>query len=271
MLACLVVLGACSAGAGRRAAEGAAEGGGKGGPEGAGTVRGPLPGAGAVAGRMVVRKGAFSPSEGSGVVASRSHPGVIWAIRDGGSSEPGRPRAALYAYRLAGDRIGELAPGRGLRAIPVPGTTNVDWEDVASDDQGNLWIADIGDNACRRGSITLYKVREPGPAVTRAQLLGTYRFRYPDPDSGCRGWDAESLFLVGGVPYVITKSGFPAVYRAATLDPRRTTVLRRVGELASGLTEPVIFPTGADLDADHRRLAVATTRPWRSTRPATRH
>jgi hypothetical protein len=268
VLACLVVLGACSAGAGRRGAAGTAEGSsgkggsgassGKGGPAGAGTVRGPLPGAGTVAGRLVVRRGAFSPSEGSGVVASRSHPGVIWAIRDGGSSEPGRPRAALYAYRLAGDRVGELPGGRKLRAIPVPGTTNVDWEDVASDDQGNLWIADIGDNACRRGSITLYKVREPDPAASRAQLLGTYRFRYPDPDSGCRGWDAESLFLVGGVPYVITKSGFPAVYRAPRLDPRRTTVLRRVGELASGLTEPVIFPTGADLDADHRRLAVAT-------------
>jgi hypothetical protein len=221
-------------------------------------VRGALPGEGAVAGRVVVRKGAFSPSEGSGMVASRSHPGVIWAIRDGGSSEPGRPRAALYAYRLVGDRVGELAGGRRFRAVPVPGTSNVDWEDVAADERGNLWIADIGDNACHRGSIALYKVREPDPAASRAELLATYRFRYPDPDAGCRGWDAESLFLVGGVPYVITKSAFPAVYGARTLDRRRTTVLRRIGGLASGVTEPVVFPTGADLEADHRRLAVAT-------------
>jgi hypothetical protein len=217
-----------------------------------------VPGQGTVAGRVVVRKGAFPPTEGSGVVASRSHAGVIWAIRDGGSSAPGRPRAALYAYRLAGDHLGELPGGRKLRAIPVPGTTNVDWEDVASDDRGNLWIADIGDNACHRASITLYKVREPDPAAASARLQATYRFRYPDPDSGCRGWDAESLFLVGGVPYIITKSAFPVVYRATTLDPRRTTVLRRVGNLASGATEPVVFPTGADLDARHGRLAVAT-------------
>jgi len=110
----------------------------------------------------------------------------------------------------------------------------------------------------RRASITLYKVREPDPAASRAELLATYRLRYPDPDAGCRGWDAESLFLVGGLPYVITKTGFPVVYRAATLDPRRTTVLRRVGGLASGVTEPVVFPTGADLDVAHSRLAVAT-------------
>jgi hypothetical protein len=264
VLACVVIVAGCSAGTAHRAADGATGGRGR---ASAATTRagtaagGPsraLPGEGTVAGPLVVRKGAFPPSEGSGVVASRAHPGVIWAIRDGGSSQPGRPRAALYAYRLAGDRVGELAPGRKLRAIPVPGTTNLDWEDIAGDDQGNLWIADIGDNACRRGSITLYKVREPDPAASSARLLATYRFRYPDPDAGCRGWDAESLFLLGGVPYVITKSGFPAVYRATTLDPRRTTVLRRVGDLASGLTEPVIFPTGADLDADHRRLAVAT-------------
>jgi hypothetical protein len=190
-------------------------------------------------------------------VASRSHAGVIWAIRDGGRSTPGRPRAALYAYRLAGDRLGELPGGGRLRAIPVPGTANLDWEDVAADDQGNLWIADIGDNACRRASVTLYKVREPDPAASSARLLATYRFRWPDPDAGCRGRDAESLFLVAGVPYVISKTAVPVVYRAATLDPGRTTVLRRVGALASG-GDPVVFPTGADVDLRGGRLAVAT-------------
>jgi hypothetical protein len=217
-----------------------------------------LPGDGPVSGKVVVRHGAFAPTEGSGVVASRTHAGVLWAIRDGGSSRPGQPRAALYAYRLTGDRLGTLAGGKRVRAVPVPGATDVDWEDIATDDAGNLWIADIGDNDCRRASIVLYKVREPDPGAARAELLATYRFTYPDADQDCHGWDAESLFLVDGVPYVITKSGFPVVYRAATLDERRTTALRRVGGLESGLAEPVIFPTGADLSDDHRRLAVAT-------------
>jgi hypothetical protein len=209
--------------------------------------------------RVEVRRGAFPPSEGSGVVASASHPGVVWAIRDGGRSGRGVPRAALYAYRLADGRLAEVAPGRALRAIPVPGAANVDWEDVARDDEGNLWIGDIGDNACGRHSITLYKVREPDPATaTSAPLLATYRLRYPDHDPGCRGWDAESLFLVGGTPYVVTKTATPVVYQAARVDLGRTAVLRRVGGLGSGRSEPILFPTGADLSADHRRLAVAT-------------
>jgi len=206
-----------------------------------------------------VRHGAFPPSEGSGVVASAAHPGVLWAIRDGGRSEPGRPRAALYAYKLRDGRLAEVAPGRTLRAVRVAGAVNVDWEDIARDDQGNLWIGDIGDNGCERRSITLYKVREPDPAsATNVPLLATYRLRYPDHDPGCLGWDAESLFLVGGVPYLITKSAFPVVYQADPLHPGGTATLRRIGALASGATEPVLFPTGADLSADHRRLAVAS-------------
>src|SRR6266511_3935376 len=224
------------------------------------TTRAPQAGgAGGRADRVEVRHGAFPPSEGSGVVASASHPGVLWAIRDSGRSEPGRPRVALYAYKLVDGRLAEVAPGRTLRAIPLPGAVNVDWEDVARDDQGNLWIGDIGDNDCQRRSITLYQAREPDPVTaTSAALLATYRLRYPDHDPGCRGWDAESLFLVGGVPYVIAKSAFPVVYQAARLDPGGTATLRRIGALSSGGTEPIVFPTGADLSADHRRLAVAT-------------
>jgi hypothetical protein len=216
-------------------------------------------GAGAQSDRVAVRRGAFPPSEGSGVVGSASHPGVLWAIRDGGRSEPGRPRVALYAYKLDGGRLAELAPGRRVRAVPVPGAANVDWEDIARDDRGNLWIGDIGDNDCDRSSITLYKVREPDPATaTSATLLAGYRLRYPDHDPGCRGWDAESLFLADGVPYLITKSSFPAVYQATALDPARTTTMRRLGGLGSGGTEPLLFPTGADLSSDHRRLAVVS-------------
>jgi hypothetical protein len=255
-LVCLAVLASCSAEPERRGDGGRPAARPRGGQ--VSDAARALPGDGPVSGKLVVRHGAFAPTEGSGVVASRAHAGVLWAIRDGGSARPGQPRAALYAYRLAGDRVGALANGQRVRAIPVPGVTDVDWEDIAADDRGNLWIADIGNNDCRRASIALYKVREPDPAASRAQLLATYRFTYPDPDSGCRGWDAESLFLVDGMPYVITKSGFPVVYRPTTLDQRRTTMLRRVGGLGSGLTEPVLFPTGADLSDDHRRLAVAT-------------
>ena len=210
-------------------------------------------------GRVSVQRGAFFAGEGSGVVASKRYPGVLWAIRDSGPSTANRPRAALYAYRQVDGQLADLVHGKKFAVFPISGAVNTDWEDIARDDQGNIWVADIGDNFCVRGSAALLKVREPDPSTDReATLLATYRFRYPDPAPKCRVQNAESLFLVDGVPYVITKTALPAVYQAARLDPGGIAMLRRIGDLGSGSTEPILFPTGADLSADHRRLAVAS-------------
>src|SRR5512132_4347281 len=59
-----------------------------------------------------VRQGAFPAGGGSGIVASSRYPGVLWAIRDrGGQDRPGRPGNALYAYKVVGGRVGEIAGG----------------------------------------------------------------------------------------------------------------------------------------------------------------
>src|SRR3954468_6307892 len=68
--------------------------------------------------------------EASGIVASRRHPGVFWVHND--SQNP----AALFAVRRDGSLVGEFTLG-------VP---NVDWEDIAADDQGHLYLADTGNN-----------------------------------------------------------------------------------------------------------------------------
>jgi hypothetical protein len=48
---------------------------------------------------------------------------VLWAIRDRGAQDrPGRPRDALYAYKLSGGRVGEVADGARFTAIPLPAT-----------------------------------------------------------------------------------------------------------------------------------------------------
>jgi hypothetical protein len=40
-----------------------------------------------------------------------------------------------------------------------------DWEALGRDDDGNLWIGDIGNNECDRADTALLKVREPDPAA----------------------------------------------------------------------------------------------------------
>src|SRR5262245_4848047 len=69
--------------------------------------------------------------EPSGIIASRTHADIFWAHGDSGRA------AKIYAV----DRQGAL-----IAALEVSDVDNVDWEDIAIDDQNNLWIGDIGNN-----------------------------------------------------------------------------------------------------------------------------
>jgi hypothetical protein len=207
-----------------------------------------------------VERRAFPAGGGSGIVASRRHPGVLWAIRDRGAQDrPGRPRTALYAFKVEGGRVTDLAAGAPFRAIPVVGAVDRDWEDIARDDDGNLWIGDIGDNDCDRTDTALLELREPDPARdARAPVLATYRYRFPDPPAGCAGRNAEALFLAGGIPYLIDKAEPSTVYRFPRLDPAGTVTLERVGTLSGPGGRPLARLSGADLSSDGRLLAVDT-------------
>src|SRR5712671_690000 len=71
--------------------------------------------------------------ESSGVVASRRYADVFWTHNDGG----GPKKQVLYAI----DRKG------GTRAaFPITGPTFQDWEDIAIDGAGHLYLGDIGNN-----------------------------------------------------------------------------------------------------------------------------
>lgn len=214
---------------------------------GGGGGAGPDPG-------VEVQEQAFAAGGGSGIVASQRYPGVLWAIRDrGGQDRPGRPQNALYAYKVTDGKVGKVAGG-AFKAVPMPVPAK-DWEDIGRDSQGNLWIADIGNNECDRGDTALLKVREPDPAASGpAELLATYRYRFPDPPSGCAGRNAEAMFLAGDVPYLIDKAEQSTLYRFPSLDPDAAVTLEKVGVLAGGVANL----SGADLSTDGSRLAVDT-------------
>jgi hypothetical protein len=202
-----------------------------------------------------VRQRAFAAGGGSGIVASQRYPGVLWAIRDrGGQDRPGRPQNALYAYKVSEGEVGTVAGGAAFKAVPMPVPAR-DWEDIGRDSDGNLWIADIGNNECDRTDTALLKVREPDPAASGpAELLATYRYRFPDPPSGCAGRNAEAMFLVDDVPYLIDKAEPSTLYRFPSLDPDAAVTLEKVGVLAG----QVANLSGADLSTDRSRLAVDT-------------
>jgi len=127
--------------------------------------------------------------ESSGLVVSRAYPGVFWTHNDSGDE----PRlyamdstAALIAtidVRGAGARDWEamdvgVCP-RGSAEVGGPLTADPEW---------CLYVADTGDNARRRESVTVYVIPEPSPSLNRdgsvlalRTYLAVYFYRWP-PD-----------------------------------------------------------------------------------------
>lgn len=96
------------------------------------------------------------------------------------------------------------AKGKIIKAhkLNVP---NRDWEDLARDDKGNLYIADTGNNDNNRKELAIYKVNMDN--LSKAVAI---RFTYEDqkefpPSKKERNFDSEGLFWHSGKLYVVTK------------------------------------------------------------------
>ena len=101
--------------------------------------RGPRRCAGACAPASPAVSADPSANELSGLVRSRSQPGLLWSHDDSGAGP------VLFGLR---------ADGRVAARPTVTGAQAVDWEDIAAgpapDGRPLLYVGDIGDNASRR-------------------------------------------------------------------------------------------------------------------------
>lgn len=182
--------------------------------------------------------------EASGIVKSRRRPGIFWVHNDSGNPP------LLFAIN---------ADGRIVRQFRL-GIPNIDWEDIAIDDRGHLYLGDIGNNLGALPFRAIYRIDEPDPARPSDQpLAATTVSRYAVP-RGNR-FDAESLDFDDGNAIVIAKylDGREAeIFSVAFERPSavsRPVQPRSIGKLA-GFTEPA---TGSDLDIDRKHLAVCSS------------
>lgn len=180
--------------------------------------------------------------ESSGIVASRRFPEVLWTHNDSGHA------AELFAI----DREGNL-----LAEFEVAGR-NVDWEDISIDDDGRLYIADIGNNSRERREIRVLVVEEPDPAspVPADPLRPERIFRLRYPEMGA--FDAEAFFVHDGRGYLVSKQFEGSQARLFGFDlanEEAMQTLEPAGELP--LRTPV---TAADISVDGNWLAVMTVR-----------
>jgi hypothetical protein len=176
-------------------------------------------------------------TESSGLVASSAFPGVFWTHNDHGSAP------VLFAVSRQGRTLGKFK---------VSGATISDWEDISIDSSGNLYIADIGNNAQTRDEVQIYRVVEPNPrGAGSVRVVRTWRLKFPNNPKDC-----ETFFVHGGFGYLVSKErtdGAVDLYRFSLASTARTVVLQIAGKIR--VTSNV---SGGAVSRDGQVLALVT-------------
>lgn len=181
--------------------------------------------------------------ECSGLEHSRKYPGVFWVHNDSGDE------ARLFALDARANLLCEVG---------LDGARNVDWEDIATDDAGQLFIGDFGNNRNRRRDLVVYVVDEPDPATAvdgklRIPVKRRLPFRYAEqrafPDSTQLNFDCEAMYWRDGSLFLLTKHRSDlrtALYRLDPDDTREQVVERLAdAEVQSPVTAAALSPDGS--------------------------
>lgn len=108
--------------------------------------------------------------------------------------------------------------GKLLNTYSIPEAKNFDWEDISADEQGNLYIGDIGNNSHQRRDLCVYQINKKIDAV-----LQKIPIHYPEKQTVP---DAEAMFVAQDSIYVFTKN----------LDKSGTDLfVRKIGDAADTL------------------------------------
>jgi hypothetical protein len=177
-------------------------------------------------------------TESSGVVVSRRNPELFWTHNDGGGK-----RQVLYAMTRSGQPIAEFR---------VTGAVLDDWEDIAADDKGHLFLGDVGNNDSKRSSISVHQVDEPETKENQNGLVRvtrTWSLRFPG-----KPFDCESLVVWQDHGYLISKvfdDERAGLYRFSLSNSAPEQTLELAGDLK--IDSPV---TGADISADGKLFGI---------------
>lgn len=110
---------------------------------------------------------------------------LLWVIEDSGNKN--------HVYGLN-------SKGSIIRDIKITNAKNRDWEDLTSDNLGNIYIGDFGNNSFNRKKFTIYKVSDLKSNSTNAESIS---FTLPKK---LRYNDFEAFFLFKKHFYIFSKS-----------------------------------------------------------------
>jgi hypothetical protein len=197
--------------------------------------------------------------ECSALWASQQNPGVFWMLSDSGN----KPEVIPVRSN------GSLA--WGTKGITIKGTTNYDWEALTGDADGNMVVADVGNNISNRRQLNLYLFKEPSAQNPEVSEVKTVSFIWPDqkefPDSELKH-DCESVFKIRGNIYFLTKHRRDTFTELWRIDIPKSNEQAKLTKLAQFDAKGMV--TDASVSPDGKSLAILTYRAvWVIALPAT--
>ncbi len=176
---------------------------------------------------------------------------TFWMHNDGGN------KSELYLVNTKGEII---------RNVHI-NAKNKDWEDITSDDQGNIYVADFGNNESKRKDLVILKIKEEDLLTQKSVEVEKIQFEYPEqhkfpPNKKYRYFDAESILYISGYLYVFTKSrvkqnyGKTSLYKISAKPGKYQAKLISEFENCSNMD---CWITGAAISEDNSKVALLTS------------
>lgn len=172
-----------------------------------------------------------------------------WMLNDGGN----KPRIFALSKK-----------GNIKREISID-SKNHDWEDLAADDKGNLYIGDFGNNKSDRKNLRILKVSKKSLKKKKAKV-SKIKFKYQDQtDFKLKKdelfFDAESFFYHNKYLYIFTKSRVHKSYGLTTLyripAKKGEHIAKKIGTYNNG-ADMQSWITSADISPDGKTVALLT-------------
>jgi WD40 repeat protein len=130
-------------------------------------------------------------NESSGLARVKGSENTYWTHNDGGNT------SELYEINKKGEEISR---------VNFPTLPNIDWEDLAQDNNGNVFIADIGNNANNRRDLKIYKVNPTKPEAVETIGISYADQREFPPLRKDQNYDCEAVVYHQKKLYLFSKN-----------------------------------------------------------------
>lgn len=172
---------------------------------------------------------------------------LIWMLNDGGN------KPILFALSKKGN----------IKREVIISSKNHDWEDLTSDEKGNIYIGDFGNNQNNRKNLRVLKINKnelekKNAEVEKIEFEFENQYKFP-PKKKDLFFDAEAFFYFKNYLYIFTKSRVKNEYGKTFLYKIPATkgkhIAKLIGQFDNG-KENESWITAADISSDGKKAVL---------------